>query len=443
MNRWLVAVLVLLAVVILVSPGIVGKIAEENMEQGLEMVESGNPGVDITTESFDRGWFSSAGRHRLEFDDADTRELVAGLMPGAAGPNPPALIITTRIDHGLVPVTSLARDAGTLMPGLASAVSTFEIDPGNGEAIALPGRLFSNVGLNGASRSRFLLEPGSFEQGGAELSWQGSDLDIYTDPSSGDLAVAGRIEPFAYDDGETALTFGAISIDVDQAMSDYGFNVGPGEFDMAGMTVREAGQTFTIGRMFAKGDSEISDTRLNASATFEMSDIEVPDFGNVAIAIDVDMTGIDAATLGRVTRAIREASADADPETALQNLFPSLQPDLQTLVASGAGLRIGRFEFTVPQGTLESTLEVDIGETADGAAFSWPAVLLATDATVNLRIPAALYDFAAAMNPQTSSLLAMGIIRREGEWYLMDAEYADGVVTVNGAPMPVPLDALR
>jgi hypothetical protein len=46
------------------------------------------------------------------------------------------------------------------------------------------------------------------------------------------------------------------------------------------------------------------------------------------------------------------------------------------------------------------------------------------------------------MNPQAGSLIAMGILQQEGEDYVMKAEYAQGLVSVNGAPMPIPIPGL-
>ncbi len=62
MNRWFVALLITLAVILLVSPGIVGRLAEKSVEENLDFVASENDEVVVTTESFDRGWFTSEGR---------------------------------------------------------------------------------------------------------------------------------------------------------------------------------------------------------------------------------------------------------------------------------------------------------------------------------------------------------------------------------------------
>jgi len=68
-NRWFLALLLTLAVIVLVSPGIVGRLAEKSVEENLDFVASENDEIVVTTESFDRGWFTSEGRHRIELRD--------------------------------------------------------------------------------------------------------------------------------------------------------------------------------------------------------------------------------------------------------------------------------------------------------------------------------------------------------------------------------------
>ncbi|MEE8221518.1 MAG: DUF945 family protein, partial [Woeseiaceae bacterium] len=106
MNRWFVAFLITLAVIVLVSPGIVGRLAEKNIEENLDFVASESDDVVVTTESFDRGWFTSEGRHRIELRDG-----AVGAVPendADEHDRVPSLIIDTHIDHGLIPLTSMS-----------------------------------------------------------------------------------------------------------------------------------------------------------------------------------------------------------------------------------------------------------------------------------------------------------------------------------------------
>ena len=55
MNRWFVAALVSLALIVLVSPGIVGRLAERSVEENLKFAASESDELVVTTESFERG----------------------------------------------------------------------------------------------------------------------------------------------------------------------------------------------------------------------------------------------------------------------------------------------------------------------------------------------------------------------------------------------------
>ena len=66
--------------------------------------------------------------------------------------------------HGLIPLSSMGREGGSLEPGLGSAVSTLAVDSGTGEIVDLPGTIYSTVGLGGHLDSRYVLEAGVFRR---------------------------------------------------------------------------------------------------------------------------------------------------------------------------------------------------------------------------------------------------------------------------------------
>ena len=48
-------------------------------------------------------------------------------------------------------------------------------------------------------------------------------------------------------------------------------------------------------------------------------------------------------------------------------------------------------------------------------------------------------DFIIGMNPQAGAIVGMGYLKQNGDVYEMDAAYKKGLLTINGAPMPIPL----
>ncbi|MFT5500164.1 MAG: hypothetical protein ACI88G_000290 [Woeseiaceae bacterium] len=442
MKRWIVVLLIALAVIVLVSPGIVGRLAEKNIEESINWADDENPTVSVTTERFDRGWFSSEGHYRIVFEGGALREARELYTAETGNADLPALLIDTRIDHGLLPISSLARDSGTLAPGLASTRSTFELDDGSGEPVALPGVLHTNFGLSGASESRFLLEPGSFDGNAWDADWQGADLTFSTDTSSGAISVAGNTQSFSISQVGEKVVFGAMTVDVDQVRSEYGINVGRAEVEIDGLQVESMVSPFGIGTVFLNAENSIRNQRMNAHSEFSIDAITIPNFGEMDLTTELTIERFDAAPLSVITEAFKEAQASDNPDLALQMLYPEIEGDMQELIAAGGMIRFDQFDITLPQGTLETVVDLTFATLDDDEAFSWPAVLLAMTAKIDMRMPAPLYEFIQMMNPEAGSLVAMGVLVRDGDDYVMDAEYAQGLLNVNGAPMPVPMPGM-
>ena len=56
-----------------------------------------------------------------------------------------------------------------------------------------------------------------------------------------------------------------------------------------------------------------------------------------------------------------------------------------------------------------------------------------------MRIPVEVFELAEIANPEAGMLIAMGFLKKVDDHYEMRAEYSKGLVTVNGTPMPIPL----
>lgn len=442
MKRWFVVLLVLLAVLVLVTPGIVGRLTEKSLGENLAWPASENSGIEIRMERFDRGWFTSEGRHRVTLSSGTLREAGENFRQANGYEELPSLVVDTRLDHGLLPVGSLTRDSGSLAPGLASTLSTFQIDPGNGELVALPGTLYSNVGLSGASDLRFLLETGRFEHAAGSVDWAGADITLQTDPSDGKLVIDGTIEPFTIASDDKLIRVGAVTVATDQARSAFGFNEGSVRIDLDSFVVESPGDALTVGAIAFSADADVTGARLDVRSKLSVDGIVVPAMGEMSFVLDLALNRLDAESMQVIARALEKTRESADPDATLTGLFPQIEDELQKLVSSGAEIRIDEFALTLPQGTLTTNLLVEIPERDAGADFSWSSVLLATTASADIRVPVELFEFIKTMNPQANALVAMGILQRDGEHYVMNARYAQGLLNVNGAPMPIPLPTM-
>ena len=443
MNRWIVVVLVALAVIVLVSPGIVGRLAERNVKDSVEWAKIRNDDFVVTQETFERGWFTAAGRHRIELKKGALHSKLAELA-GALDPDrTAALIIDTRIDHGLVPVSSMSRDAGSLQPALASTVSTLQIERGNGELIAIPGQLNSRIGLTGETSSRYALLAGSYADEDLELQWQGGDLHFKINASASDLQYDGRIDPLSLRAGGDRLLIGGARFDGRQQATEYGFSVGRIVLSLEDATLENpVGGATAVARLVLDASNELVGDRVNGSSTMDASGISIPGLGEADLGLDVVVNGLDARTLQTIIEEFQAAREAADPEAAFADAYDRIEGDIQSFLLAGAEVRFDRIDVTLPQGEVTAAMRFTLPEADSAQAFSWPTVLLALTAAADMRVPVAVLEMIQAGNPQAGALVAMGILKRDGDAYVTRAEYAKGLLTVNGAPLPIPLGIL-
>ena len=439
MKRWFVGLLVLAALVLIVSPGIVGYLAEKQMQENARWADEENAEIGITTESFDRGWFSSVGRHRLVLENAELQ----GALGVASDRQMPSIIIDTRVDHGIVPFTSLSGSDGSLRPGLARTISTLHFDAGDGELVLIPGNIVSDIGLTGETSGRYLLEAGSYENAGVSIEWSGADIEFDLSPSAASLSVDGRIQPFSLHSETESAEFGSITFSGEQVASPYGFNTGSVNFLVNEIAVRDRQGTLKgLGNFSMDAVVELENERVNARSLVELGALTLPDVGSVDIEMDIVANKLDAASLGRITRALEEARASAGPGQGMDDFFPVIEADLQHLLTAGMELRFDRFNVSLPQGDIVSNIRLALPESDADSQFSWAGMLLVLEAAANISVSAALVDMAQTMNPQAGGLVQAGFLKQKGENYEMAAEFKSGLLTVNGVPMPIPMPGM-
>lgn len=431
MKKGIVALLVVLALIVFVSPALVGHLAEQSVESQLQWAADENREIVITSNSFDRGWFSSAGQHRVAIGSSQAGISLKEQLGFGPDDATPALIIDTRLDHGLIPVTSINREQGSLMPGLGRAVSTLSIESTDGDVRRLPGAVYSTVGLDGGMTSHYVLEPGSMDA----VSWGAGDLKVAADAGARAISINGGFDSITYqsDDAGT-FALGNFDLASDMTMTDYGYAVGDMAFSIDTIDITSATTSVAMGPIRMDANTELDGDRVNATTLMDFSMAGMPPLGDIAWSMDVTLTGLDAAAAGRLQRAVEQAGDVADPMA----LYGMIEGDLLALGARGFEMRFDKLDVTLPQGTLNTRLTFLLPE-SDRQTFTWPAALLALEASADVRIPAALYEYATMMNPQANAMVAMGFLKKNGDSYEMAASYEKGLLTVNGAPVPIPI----
>jgi uncharacterized protein YdgA (DUF945 family) len=404
-----VALLVALALIVMVSPGIVG-----------------------------RGWFSSEGQHRVELKGGSLRDILQAYASTANAGDIPALIIDTHLDHGLIPVASLSRAKGTLMPGLGSAVSSLSLETADGEALDLPGTIYSTVGLTGEMQSNYVLAAGSFEHDGATAFWGATEIVVTTNPSSGAVGFDGSIESLAVDSMQETVEIRNIEFSGQQTPTPYGFRAGPANFSFESIDYGSNIPGEAIGPLAFTSTSRMDGGRLDARMTVLLKNATFADLGNAGIAADIRIENADGRAIGNMKRAMEGMQGGASSEAYLMDV----ETNAQRLLAAGIELHVEQLDLSLPQGLVSMKMDFTHPAT-DASQLNWTSVLLAMDASADISVPVDLMDLITTMKPQAHAAIAMGFLRRKGDAYEMHASIRKGLLTVNGAPMPLPVPGLQ
>ena len=435
MRKSIVALLVIAAIVVLISPGIIGRIAEESVDSNLQWAADENQGIVITSERFDRGWFSSQGRHRIEIRDEEMRVALATIAGRDPGDGDPVLVIDTHIDHGLIPVTSVGRTEGSLAPGLGRGVSTLLIEFPDGETVPVPGTIYSTIGLNGVLTANYIAEPGSLEADGGTASWGDTDIELSTDYRAESFDIEGVVDSLVVSDAGDTLRLGRTTFSGVQRPGPFGFSVGDFAIDVASVAVEEVGiETYRLGAVVLSVTSSMDGDRVNGDFSLGIDSLDVPGYGESGFDVALRFSGVDGAALGRMVQKLEDAGDQAQPE----ELRLLLQGEFEELLAKGLELHVDRFDFDLPPGPVALKMRFTVPDSGKDD-FDLTSLLMTLDAEADLAASAGFVDHAMALNPDAGAIVGMGYLRRNGDVYEMRAEYAKGLLTINGAPMPIPM----
>ncbi len=433
MKKGVIALLLTLALIVLVSPGIIGKLAERSVDENLNWAASESGELVVTSSGFDRGWFSSEGQHRVALGDGAIRAAMA-----SEGEDIPVLVIDTHLDHGLVPLTSMAREGGSLAPGLGSAVSTLMIEYGDGETFEIPGKIYSEIGLGGDLQSSYALAAGAKTVNGETATWEDIRVDVSTSPRSGSVTYVGDFGAFSFADDQEVVSFGGLTFMGKQTMTQYGFSTGNLEATLDAVAIETGGlPTAGLNGITVTANSAVNDGLLNADTYLRITGQTIPGFGDVSVTANVLIAGADAKALGVVSQRLESMSGSPDPT----QMMMVAGEDIKDLFAAGFEFRFDQLDIVLPMGTVVSTMSFEIPQ-SDRATFEWTSLLLGLVASADVTVPQGLVDLAMQMNPQAAdAVISMGYLKQDGDVYEMKARYKKGVLTVNGAPIPIPLGA--
>lgn len=438
MKKGFVALLLGLAIIVLLSPAIVGRFAERSMDENLDWAATESQEVVVTSQGFDRGWFSSAGQHRIALRDGELRGAFLAILGDVGSAELPVLIVDTRLDHGLVPLASIARDKGTLMPGLGSAVSTLHLEFENGDQIDVPGTIYSEVGLTGKLSSNYVLTGGSFDLHGETANWGDTDIVVTTNPNNGHVDFHGSLASLSLMSPMDRVDIESIEFSGNRRQTPFGFAVTDVDIDVASVAALGQDTAESFGPFSLHTKTDVGGDRLSMDTSLRLENTPLGNLGNSAIAIDVELTDVDGLAAGNIADAFRQLQASGNSE----DFMFVVEDDLKRLLAAGFELSVDKLDISMPMGPVTARIHITLDESSSNS-FAWTSALLDLDASVELSVPADLFDLIAADNPEVHGAVGLGYVRKNGDFYELEAAFDKGLLTVNGAPMALPIPGLR
>ncbi|MEM9333252.1 MAG: DUF945 family protein [Pseudomonadota bacterium] len=429
MKKLLIA-LAILIIIILGSPAVIGSVAESAVQESLGWAagQAGEGEVNVSAESFEKGWFSSTVRYRIKVGSGQLQMALLEATEMLDAEALPQLLVETKLDHGVLPLS-------TLKPGLGSAFSTITLEL-NDASYELPGTVFSNIGFGGQVDSVYVLEAGGTDVGDTRVDWEPARIELVTSPTSGrvmvDINSDGMLLTSSADN--TEMTVGKIAVFSDQEPSAPGFYVGTTDIRFESLTASSGGvDLFSFGPMAVEGTSTADGELMDVDAKLSMDFADAPMVGDLNFVMNLGMTGFDGLALESLSETLAVVEDSLPPDA----MYMLVEDDLMRIFEQGFEVNMSDFDFDMDLGRSDTSLQVTVPPMKPG--FTWPEVLQAATAEATMTLPVALMDMAIAMNPQANAAIGMGLLKRNGDIYEMDAQYEKGLVTINGAPFPLPL----
>lgn len=423
----------------------------------------------LAVDDYQRGFLSSQARTQVDLR-----------LPGGEGEGAPEtvqLVFDHTFRHGPLP-------GGFSLPALAEietrlaevrlvgvdAEGFFEHFPELEAAVAV-----TRVAFDGSARSHLRIPPLERHDTEGELKWQGLRLDAEAAP--GGRALKGRIEMPGLEflaEG-SRIELGGIRGEFDLTEALPWIYVGRSGMSLDGLEMefpdgedgRRRSFEFKAGKVTL--DSRHEGERLHYRESLELARLGMDDEFFGPLSVEIELRNLDGQALsdfmGQFQQVGREL-AEVDPETRLIRLLPLYGELAMKLLAGGPELRIERLHLVAPKGEVRGGGRLGFAGEPGLFLGDFAALLQQVEAAVELgadedlvrsvlaeTMRAELQAQAAApaeyggeeieplpaeaLEREIDNLLERNFVVREGDKLKTTASLKNGVLTLNGAALPI------
>jgi uncharacterized protein YdgA (DUF945 family) len=447
MNR-LVTVVIVMAVVLVGAPWVIGNVAEQRVNRGLDALTGAAPYLGIVERKYSQGWFRSEQEVTFELlgplgaGATPEHAAIERTQPGIGTSAPTRFTVRSEILHGPVLGLSgfgLARVNSRLVlddVDRAWLVETFGTDE--------PVRVSTKVGFLGGGTTTFSGDARSIKLpgGNVAVSWDDFELDI---DYSGDLdsfTLSGDCDRFETRDAAAknrlvvrGMELAGSSERIRGKLYDSDLEFGIDEISYLG---EDEAQTTTKDVRFVMETAEDGDF-VNIATRMGSGPIESPELAARGLALesthnDFTLRRLHGDSLEKFLAAIDASYAGDSPATLAEVHAQGL-----ALFGHDPELVIDRFGIEAADGTayLKGIIRLK-GVTEKDLKMGALSLIARLDADLRFEAPQKLLEKMAGSPQAVTQALEEGFAERQGAGVATHLEFHAGELKINGKIQGIP-----
>jgi uncharacterized protein YdgA (DUF945 family) len=296
----LVIAAALLLIIVLVAPGIAGKLLKQGQVAEIARVSESNPDINIALKEIDSRWFSSDYQYSISF-----------ILPGEEQPT--TLDFNATHFHGPVSIGALASGAVPQL-GMSSYTWTAEVFAQLAEATAdsdpeaseflrhLPDLSGSGVvGFDGGTSGQALLEGFTMENESGSISSSDIILHLTTNANGEAESAAITIDRFyGYStdfDGESVIELNNLAVDFAATASLGGMPIGDGQMQLGKLIVKSTGIDFEVQQLSSSSKVDRGNDLLSYAANLDLDGLSYNGLNIGSSSVQASYNGLHLPTL--------------------------------------------------------------------------------------------------------------------------------------------------
>ncbi len=460
MKKYLLFFLIVLGV-LLVVPGIVGFKVQEQYQGMLDRTVQ--TGFEILEQEYHRGWFASEAR-------AELRILIQASVDSTE-PLEMVLTLENRIDHG--PLTSQGL-------ALAEIETDLLLD---GEKLFpedYPAVIATRISLDGSGTTVIEMPAIDLMESDERpaIRFGGLSGVVNFDTAMENISVGMDMPGLeVIEDGLQLVKAGEVSMESRSWLGESGLTLGSGNLKLHDLSIYDAasGEQFSLQGLGLEVDSSEQEGQVAGFATYSLDSLEIGDKEYGPGILKVELVRLSAPVLLELQRSIEDMQGQQMTEAQRgMAIMGVLMGSASAFLENDPGMSVDPLRFSTPDGELNARFSLN----ANGLKWEHvgnPQIMITKlDASLSFRIPEKLLRSLlesqartrlvkeieglteelgeqplveqeqldsmvdAEVEAQMEQWLGQGLMERDQEDVVTEAQLADGLLTVNGQPVPLP-----